>query len=296
MKHQINRRSFLTIAAAAAAAAGPVWAATSRWRGIAFGSDAEISLRGPEADSDQALTAALDVLERAEALFSLYRPDSMLSVLNRDGRIAPQGQFVELLRHCDRIHHATGGQFDPTVQPLWQALARGGDIQAARDLIGWGKVAISPPQLALGQALTLNGIAQGFATDMVSMALADHGFTETLINIGEFRAGDGHWQIGIEDPGHGPIRQANLTRRAIATSSPNVTMVGGIPHILAPKGTSHLWSTISVEADTAVVADGFSTAFCLMDLAAIEETAHNQPDIHKVTLVQQNGDTRVLST
>ena len=75
------------------------------------------------------------------------------------------------------MHRATGGAFDPSVQPLWQALARGGDVEAARALTGWERVTIGQDiTLAPGQALTFNGIAQGFATDVVTDLLASRGF------------------------------------------------------------------------------------------------------------------------
>lgn len=290
----MNRRRFLSISAAALVAA-PARAETTRWRGVALGAVAEITLRGPGDSAARAITAARRAMGEAEALFSLYRADSTLSRLNRDGEVSAPKQFLALMRLCDRLHDLTGGHFDPTVQPLWAALATGGDIDAARDLVGWSRISVDPMRLAAGQALTLNGIAQGYATDMVTAALAAEGFAETLVNIGEFRAGRGRWKIGVEDPDHGLVRTVALTNRAIATSSPTATMISGQSHILSPFEATPLWSTVSVEADSAALADGLSTGFCLMDVAAIEGVTMRLDEVHKVTLVAANGDIRVLA-
>ena len=48
-----------------------------------------------------------------------------------------------------------------------------------------------------GVAMTLNGIAQGYITDHVKQILAEHGYKDTIVNMGEYNAGDGLARIGI---------------------------------------------------------------------------------------------------
>ncbi|MEO0363121.1 MAG: FAD:protein FMN transferase [Pseudomonadota bacterium] len=295
-----TRRRFLTLSAAALAAPGAAFAArdrtVTRWRGVALGAEAEVTLRGPREGAEAALAAVRAALEEAEALFSLYCDDSVLARLNREGRLAaPPRRFIDLLALANRVWRATDGRFDPTVQPLWRALATGGDAAAARAKIGWGRVSLgSDVQLGEGQALTLNGIAQGFATDMAAEALAAYGYAETLTNIGEFRAGTGDWRVGVADPEAGLLRTARLSGTAIATSSPGATRVGGSPHIFGPSGEPPRWSTVAVEARTAALADAASTAFCLMDTAAVERAMARLPEIRRVTLAEAGGDFRVV--
>lgn len=291
----MNRRRFLAVAAAALAAS-PARAETLRWRGRALGAEAEITLRGDPASAETALNAARDALETAERQFSLYREDSAISRLNRTGVLErPAPAFRSLIDLADTIHEATDGRFDPTVQPLWRALATGGDARAAATLIGWRRLKrVGAIRLDPGQALTFNGIAQGFAADMVSAALAQNGFAETLVDIGEFKAGSGPWRIGVADPRAGLVRTATLEESAIATSSPRATLVGGGPHILGPAGDAPVWSTVAVEAKSAALADGLSTAFCLMTTAEIEAAMDTLPDTMSATLVDAGGDLRVL--
>lgn len=284
----------MVAAASAALASGRARAGGAEWRGVALGAAATITLRGDESRAEAALARARLALEEAEALFSLHRPTSALSVLNRDGAVRAGPLFTALLRISDQLHRATGGRFDPTVQPLWRALAEGGDLSAARRLIGWERVGIGArTRLGEGQALTLNGVAQGFATDLVSEALAAEGFHETLVNIGEFRAGAGDWRVGVAEPDGVVLRAARLSGGAIATSSPGAMTVGGAPHILSPTGAAPVWTTVSVEARTATVADGLSTALCHADAAEAARIARAIGGVRRLTLVR-DGDFRVV--
>lgn len=287
-----TRRRFLAISAAFTVA-GPAYGAT-RWRGIAFGAEASITLRGPDDATEAALKAALAEIERAEALFSLYRDQSWISRLNNVGRADISHDLADLLTLCDQLHTLTDGLFDPTVQALWTSAAEGNDTEAARTLVDWRRVKIGPDiQLGDGQAITLNGIAQGWATDRVAEALTAHGFQDALVNIGEFRADAGDWRIGLSDPNEGLVRDIRLSGGAVATSSPQADLIAGKPHILGPRGEAPVWSTVSVEAKTAILADAISTALCLAPRSMAQKIAqHSQ--IHAITLVAPNGDLEVL--
>ncbi|MCB2115181.1 MAG: FAD:protein FMN transferase [Rhodobacteraceae bacterium] len=281
----MNRRRFLVISACALAA--PAHAGTvAEWQGTGFG--AALSLRLVGADPVRARRIFGKVatqVERIEAAFSLHR-DSALTRLNRDGRLAwPSEEMRAVLDLCGRVHAATAGAFDPTVQPLWRAEAEGGDIDLARRAIGWPRVKVTAAEvrLAPGQALTFNGIAQGWAADRIATLLRSEGYGNALIDMGEVQA-LGHradrtdWIATIAGPSGHPLATARLTNRALATSSPRGTLIGGRPHILGPAGQEPLWSTVSVSAPNASVADALSTAFCLMDRPAMDRALASFPD------------------
>lgn len=287
----MNRRRFLAITAASLM---PHGARASVWRGTALGADVSITLQGQGADA--ALADVRQLLRGIEGLFSLYKPSSALCRLNANGRaMTPAPAFLRLMAICGDIVRRTNGCFDPTVQPLWQALATGGDIIAARNLIGWDRVAITADviRLAEGQALTFNGIAQGFATDLVTERLATFGFTRALVNIGEYRALGGPWSLSIDDPRFGALAQLSLDGNAVATSSPAAIMVGGHPHILSRGGQPPLWSTVSVAAPSAALADGLSTAFCLMDRDAIKRVLTGTDGV-ALRLIDHSGNLTTL--
>jgi thiamine biosynthesis lipoprotein len=227
-------------------------------------------------------------------LASLHR-DSALTRLNRDGRLAwPSPELWSLLALAGQVHAATGGAFDPTVQPLWLAIATGGDQARARALIGWGRVSRSAEEIRLapGQQLTLNGIAQGWAADRIAACLRAQGFADALIDMGEVaalgRRDDGQPWRRAPSPARGAIlAEATLANRALATSSPRGTLIGAAcPISSGPQGQPPLWQTVSVSAPSAALADALSTAFCLMDRPAIDRRpgrlsggpAGNSPD------------------
>ncbi len=276
----LTRRRFLTISAACAAC--PAKAATDRfaeWRGIAMGAQASMRLNGlDKADAAPIFDAVTAEVARLENIFSLYRPESELCRLNRDGHLsAPSPEMLQLLGLCTALHAASDGAFDPTVQPLWVALAHNADAstrEAAWRAIGWHKVSVNATEIRLPSpglsALTLNGVAQGEVTDRVANLLKSFGLRDVLVNMGEIRAegqrGDGRpWQVGLAGPEGSVHRQIGLQDRAVATSAPStMTLSGGHGHILNPTGEGLVHRAISVSAPSAALADGLSTALCAL--------------------------------
>jgi len=286
----LNRRRFLSISGASLVAS-PAWAQVHRWQGYALGAEVEITLRAPAGIAKPALKRSRALLDQVEAQFNLFDPTSAVSQLNRVGLLKNPDQMMSaLMRLSAQIHAATGGLFDPTVQPLWRALAEGRDTSAARKLIGWSRVRHSASSITLGkgQALTFNGIAQGFATDLVADALSRAGLDQTLVNIGEFRGAGGPWTLGISDPMLGHIGTRTITSAAVATSSPAAVPLAGQGHILHGHATP-LWSTVSIEAEQATLADGFSTALTMAPLTTIR-ALKGKFGIRRITLVDAEGD------
>jgi len=137
------------------------------------------------------------------------------------------------------------------------------------------------------------GIAQGFATDKVAGKLKALGFNQTLVNIGEFSGVGGPWTLGLEDPSHGLIDTVDIENTAIATSSPMATPIGSHGHIFNPVAGEYEsfmpWSTVSVQADNAALADALSTGMVWADIELIKKIRRT-PGVRKVTLVDLHGD------
>jgi len=276
-----TRRRFLTISAAAMATPQSTAARSARavWRGVALGAPASVVLAGiTRAEARPVLASLEDALHRLEGIFSLYRDQSAISRLNRDGLLhAPPPEMLEVLSLAGALHEGSDGAFDPTVQPLWQALAHGGDTSGARKAIGWRGVHFDPGRIRFsrsGMALTLNGIAQGYITDEIAALLKREGFRNVLVDIGEIaacghNARDTPWQAGISGIDGQVLHRVALSDRALATSAPEGTVLeGGQGHILNPAGTAPRQGLVSVSASSAVLADGLSTALCLLDRKA----------------------------
>lgn len=296
---KITRRRMLSIAAAAAggtalfgrsAAAAP---AAHRWRGLALGAEADLTLYAANrAEAMEALAACLKELARLEAIFSLHQPDSALATLNAKGSIdEPPQELVVLLAQALDLARQSGGLFDPTIQPLWEAVAahfrtspsskpEPGQFDEARSRVDYRGVALSPARIAFrrpGMRVTLNGMAQGFISDKVAELLAARGFAHALVNLGEAAATgprpDGSaWSLDIPDPRDRSrsLARVGLSGGAVATSSGAGLVfdkAGRFTHILNPHRltSAPCDRSVTVLAPSGSLADGLSTFATLVD-------------------------------
>ncbi|NBD38751.1 MAG: FAD:protein FMN transferase, partial [Verrucomicrobia bacterium] len=205
----------------------------------ALGTDVHLTVFHEDArTAEKALSAAFTEIDRVEDLMSLYRADSQLSRLNRNGSLtAPDPDLVRILQTASRLSARTGGAFDVTVQPLWRLYARrdkagalpdGEDLSRTRAKVDWRKLEVRPENIRLhgeGMAVTLNGMAQGFATDAARRILRCHGIRSALIDAGEVGAvgkplHKANWTVGIQHPRQQGelLGISNLEGRCLATS------------------------------------------------------------------------------
>jgi len=281
MTYSLNRRRFLSISAAFGLTAGTARAdEVIRWRGRALGAKTSMILTGIDATQAQPIFRAVEQeLVRLENIFSLYREDSEITRLNASGSLsAPSPELLDVLSLCSALNKASGGAFDPTVQPVWRALAQGNDPQQAQEAVGWDNVRFDTQRVAFmrpGMGITLNGIAQGYITDTIAALLRRRGLDNVLIDMGEIAAigtrPDGRdWQAKISRPDGVIVHHVALRDRALATSAPLGTILrseGKQGHIIDPRNVSAVpkRTLVSVSAPHAAVADGLSTACCLLD-------------------------------
>ncbi len=324
MLQHLTRRRLIVIAASAA---GSAFLASSRfadanapvrWQGSALGAQVSIEIHHPDrAEAERLVERCVLEVRGLEQQFSLYRTDSAISILNRTGiLVAPDADMVALLRTSLRFAEITGGAFDPTVQPLWQLHADhfssekpGSDgpsplqLTEALAKVGYAGLLVGENRIALlrrGAAITLNGIAQGFATDRVVERLRQAGLSTTLVNMGEIRAIGARpegtpWRVGLGDPDRPGVltETVDLVDRAVATSAGagfRFDVKGRFTHLFDPvTGRSpQRYRSVSVMAPTATEADALSTAFSLMPLAVIAEIVAARPNV-QARITDSNG-------
>ena len=289
-----TRRRAITIFAAAAAGAivgGPARSSADyEWRGVAMGADATILFNGIDREAASAAIQSVQAeIDRLEDALSLFRPDSELCRLNREGRLQSCGADLRRALALSLDTAATsGGLFDPTVQALWEAhvdwfsAAPGAGpppeelIAQARLAVDWRKVKLDSNSIRLGagQRLTLNGLGQGYVTDRIAELLAGRGIKHVLVDLGEQRAigtrrDGGPWRIAHAD--RAPIR---LRRGALATSEGAGCVLGAdgaAHHLFDPRSgrSAACWRTVTVHHSSAAVADALSTAFYVASAAEI---------------------------
>ncbi|KQT57033.1 thiamine biosynthesis protein ApbE [Methylobacterium sp. Leaf456] len=260
--------------------------------GLAFGTTVSLTLVAERDDAfEPAFRDAFAAIRAVEAAGSLYRPDSALSRLNRDGRLdAPDPLVLAMLRFALTLAERSGGAFDPTVQPLWtlwsDGAARGerpGPQARAEAVsrVGWRHVAVDETGIRFaraGMCLTLNGLIQGFAADRVMAALAAHGIADAFVDTGEFAAAGAHadgtpWRLGLGAHGDRPSEVIAPFAGFAATSGDDATAFSPDRrdhHIFDPAtGLSPTaLSRVTVTAPSGLLADGLSTAAFVMGEAA----------------------------
>ncbi len=259
----------------------------ARWQGEVLGAWSGMTLWHPNpGHARRAIARMLVEIERLENVFSLYRPDSELARLNRDGRLeAPSADLVEVFGQSQRIAELSGGAFDPTTQPLWQlyAAGRGGELERVLPLVDYAAVSAGRREVRFGRpgmAASLNGIAQGHITDRITRILGDEGFENAMIELGETRAlgaaPDGRpFAVGLVNPQAPTVldREVALAGAALAVSGGyGMRFAAGGHHIFDPRtGQSpESLTQVAVVSPRAVWADALSTAIYVAGEGAAE--------------------------
>lgn len=263
------------------------------WRErVLMGFGTTLWLRAAHPDTkllDRALDAAVAELRRIESSLSLFRANSDLTQLNAQGVLVnPDHRLVDLLRLANDISRDSGGAFDVSVQPLWALWHDAGkqrripsdqELRQARQRVGWQGIQIESDAIRLrpGMALTLNGIAQGYASDRARQVLVAHGIEQALLDTGEWTAMSrdyraANWRLGLANPRARDKLIATLVAdgRSVATSSDEHTYFTNDRlhhHIFDPfSGRSPAsLASVTVLAASCAKADALTKVFFMAD-------------------------------
>lgn len=259
-----------------------------------MGGPASLTIRHDRSNRQAAEVACHEVrneLDKLEAKYSRYNPESLLSQINRS---AGSGSPVEidqemrgLLQFCQQLNVQSDGLFDPTagaLNAIWNL--QEGRIDKPERLsetlaaVGWQHVQLSETGVYLSHPSTrldLGGIAKEFAVDMSVQMLRAAGFHNHIVEL----AGDVYasgtssseqpWRIGISDPSdpETSIRMLELTDAALASSGSYqrfFTHEGKTySHFLNPKTGRPVGGAISasVVAENTLIAGAVATGACL---------------------------------
>ncbi|MCC6948441.1 MAG: FAD:protein FMN transferase [Bradyrhizobiaceae bacterium] len=266
-----------------------------------MGADATIHLSGIRpGEARAAVEMVVAEIGRLESALSLFRADSEICRLNREGRLpAAQSELRRALALGLAVAETTNGLFDPTVQALWEAYVdwftadpdAGAlpeeELAVARAAVDWRRVHLADGlvEIGQGQRITLNGLGQGYVTDRVAALLRARGLRHVLVDLGEQLAigprADGQaWRVARTDGD--TIR---LTEGALATSAGAGCPFGanGLAHHLFDPRTglsARHWRHLTVYNRSAAVADALSTAFYAAPADEIAALVARVPETH----------------
>jgi FAD:protein FMN transferase len=274
---------------------------------VAMASDCEIRVAAmPSERAQQAAQAAIVEINRIEAKYSRYRPDSVIaaingtaSALNDSALIRAKGVLVdsetaELLNFAANLYALSDGLFDVTsgvLRNVWNFRAQQcpdrDDIARVVALIGWHRVQWDGERIALplpGMEIDFGGFGKEYAADRAAAVLINAGVSHAIVNLGGdvrvigARQNTAPWQLGIRHPRQPDrtIASIALTRSALATSGDYERFFDHdgrrYCHIINPRTgwpVSH-WQSISVIAPVCAAAGALATIAMLMEGNALD--------------------------
>jgi len=202
---------------------------------------------GSAAHSRERIQNEIDaILERIDSEMSTYRADSAISRFNANPStdwIGVPKELVEVVSIARRISERSGGAFDITVAPLINAWGFGANgesdvlptptqLDAMREYVGYQLLDTRDDPAALRKRdprvmLDVNGIAPGYAVDLIASRLRALGLENFMIDIGGevlargTNASGETWRIAVERPldtEPTPFTIVELANRSITTS------------------------------------------------------------------------------
>ncbi|MCI2427375.1 FAD:protein FMN transferase [Candidatus Acetothermia bacterium] len=210
--------------------------------------------------AEAAMQDAFNEIFRIERLMSATDGYSEIYILNQS-----RGEWVDLspetiyvLERSLYFAKISGGAFDPTVKPLvdlwmekvktWGRLPSTSELSEALALVNWRNLEVDVNKsrarfLKEGMAITLGGIAKGYAVDRAIKVLKESGVKRGLVDIGGDIRGFGpkSWRIAIQHPRdeYEWLDVIDLKNAAVATSGDyrRFFLLGErrVHHILNPK-------------------------------------------------------------
>lgn len=263
---------------------------------LLMGTIVEVTMEGERDESAKICQRLFQRLEKIEARFSLYNPQSEINEVNsKAGRdvVRVSDEFFNLLEKSLVWSELTSGAFDISVAPLvklWgfkehkPAVPGEEEIKRALENCGYTYIRLSPKNqevsfLKPGLEIDMGGVAKGYIVGEGIRFLRKEGVRAALLNAGGDLYGLGSplgqegWSIGLQHPRKkGKIfTKLVICDKAVATSGDyeNFFLYEGkyLSHIIDPKtGRPSLSGVISatvISADSAE-ADALATALVVM--------------------------------
>jgi FAD:protein FMN transferase len=251
-------------------------------------------------DAERAEQVIRETLAEVDRTMSAWNAHSELSVLNADRRgdwLPVSEPLYAVLDAALAVNQRTAGAFDVTVAPLVAVWGFGAgatlngeapsdaQVQDARTLVGGGMLELRPTPHAVRKHapdvhIDLDGIAPGYAVDLVSDKLAALGHGNHIVEIGgevrcRGRAPGGRvWRIAVERPQPGErIAQTIVALDGLGVSTSgdyrDYRLVDGrrISHTIDPRNgrpVEHELASVSVVHESVMMADAYATALMVL--------------------------------
>ncbi|RAJ14628.1 FAD:protein FMN transferase [Olleya aquimaris] len=256
---------------------------------------------------------------------SNYQVNSDISKLNRNEKVTVDDHFKTVFKAAKQIYRETEGVFDPTIGRLVNAWNFGSEenktaldsatVDSLIKRVGLNRVGLVNDTIKKPKEtfIDFNAIAKGYGVDVIADFLESKNIKNYIVDIGgELRAKGINlkkqkgWTVGIENPNFDGSQSVNqlivLTDEAMATSGTyrkfKIDENGNkYAHIINTKTgfpTKTNILSVSVIAETCMMADGYATAFQAMGIEEVDYFLSTHPEL-KAYLIFEN-DKQELET
>ncbi len=275
-----------------------------------------VTAYGDQAES--AVDAAVDEINRLDALLSTGDSDSEVAKINANhgGTLSEDGNY--LMKKSLELYQLTDGAFDISIYPvmdLWGfttqnfAVPSSEDLKEKLALVDASKIDFDEESGRVsfeedGMEIDFGGIAKGYTSDQVTKIFADYGIESGLINLGGNVDAYGNktdgtaWRVAIQSPDQDGnyIGVLETSNKAVITSGgyERYFEEDGITyhHIIDPSNGYPADSglkSVTIICDDGTLADGLSTSLFIMGEEKASEFWQAHSDEFDFVLMKDDG-------
>ena len=273
-----------------------------------------------EVGAKAASELVFDEFRRLDQLLSNWVDTSDVSKINAAAgvsAVAVSEETLKIIQFAQLVSRKSGGAFDITVgayRGLWKfdedkdgSLPDPREVAARRKLTGWRDVVVDAKKKTVklrrkGMAITLGGIAKGYAVDRAVALLRGRGYHDFIMQAGgdlyvSGSKGGQKWRVGIRDPRGGrdaPFAITELQDRTFSTSGDYERgfVKDGVRyhHILDPRTgqPARLCRSVTVSARDALTADAWSKPLFILGPERGLKLLKSLPDLQAVFVDAKN--------
>jgi thiamine biosynthesis lipoprotein len=243
-----------------------------------------------QAGAAKAADDVFNEMKRLDGVMTNFSDTSEIGQINVNAGVKPvkvSDETIAVIERALDVSKRSGGVFDISVgafKGMWKfdedmdgTLPDPADVEKRRKLVNWKDILVDQKAKTVflkkkGMAITLGGIAKGYAVDKCVAILKKDGFTDFMFQAGgdmyiAGAKGDSPWMVGIRDP-RGKTDDmfaiAPIKNHSFSTSGDYERgfVKDGVRyhHILDPRNgqPAHASRSVTVRAKDAFTADAWS--------------------------------------
>lgn len=281
-----------------------------------FAMDTVMSFTAYGERGEEAVEAAVQEVERLDALLSTGIAESEVSRINVSGEGDLSEDTEKILSEGLTIWKQTGGLFDVTIYPLMQLwgfptgnyhVPTKEELKQTMSLVDSSKVILDGSYVTLGekQKMDLGGIAKGYTSNRIMEIFQEYGVTSAMVSLGGNvqtlgKKPDGtDWQVGIQNPDN---VQGDLLG-AVAVQDQAVITSGGYERYFEENGQTYIHildprtgcpaesglASVTIVSSNGMLADALSTSLYIMGLDEAEAYWRIYADEFDMILMTDDG-------